>query len=85
MLADVALDELRRARELSQEELARTLGVNQASISKLERRTDMYLSTLRKYVEALGGELEIRAHFRECSVRITQFADMGTSTTKDLL
>jgi predicted transcriptional regulator len=80
-MAEVALDELRRARELSQQELARTLGVNQASISKLERRTDMYLSTLRKFVEALGGELELRANFAEGSVRITQRADMDRDTT----
>jgi transcriptional regulator with XRE-family HTH domain len=76
LLRDIALDELRRARELSQEELARELGINQASVSKLERRADMYVSTLRKFVEALGGELEIRANFPGGSVRITQFSEI---------
>ena len=83
VLRDIALDELRRARELSQEELARELGINQASISKLERRADMYVSTLRKFVEALGGELEIRANFPEGSVRITQFSDITRARPRD--
>jgi len=76
LLAELPLQELRRARELSQEELAQALGVNQATVSKLERRTDMYISTLRRFIEALGGELEITARFREGSVRIGQFEDI---------
>jgi len=76
LLAELPLQELRRARQLSQEELAETLGVNQATVSKLERRTDMYISTLRRFVEAMGGELEITARFREGSVRIDQFEDI---------
>jgi len=76
LLAELPLQELRRARELSQEELAQALGVNQATISKLERRTDMYISTLRRFVEAMGGELEITARFREGSVRIGQFEEI---------
>jgi transcriptional regulator with XRE-family HTH domain len=77
LLGELPLQELRRARELSQEQLAEALGVNQATISKLERRADMYISTLRRFVEALGGELEITARFREGSVRIGQFEDLG--------
>jgi hypothetical protein len=46
------------------------LGINQATISKLERRTDMYLSSLRRFVEAMGGELEITATFPDGRVRI---------------
>jgi transcriptional regulator with XRE-family HTH domain len=76
LLAELPLQELRRARELSQEELASTLGVNQASVSKLERRADMYISTLRKFVEALGGELEITARFPEGAIRIKQFEEL---------
>jgi transcriptional regulator with XRE-family HTH domain len=76
LLAELPLQELRKARELSQEELAEALGVNQATISKLERRADMYISTLRRFVEALGGELEITARFREGTVRISQFEDL---------
>lgn len=63
MLAQLTLAELRRARAMTQEQLAADLHVGQASIAKLERRTDMYLSTLRRFVEAMGGELEIVASF----------------------
>lgn len=75
MLAELPLHELRRARELSQEQLAQTLGEKQPSISRLEQRTDMYISTLRRYIEAMGGELDIVARFPEGAVRITQFAE----------
>ena len=70
LLAELPLQELRQARALSQAELAEVLGLNQATISKLERRTDMYLSSLRRFVEAMGGELEITANFPEGRVRI---------------
>ena len=60
---DLSLAELRRARLMTQDQLAADLHVGQASIAKLERRTDMYLSTLRRFVEAMGGELEIVARF----------------------
>ena len=73
MLAEMALDELRHAREKTQQELAKVLDVNQAAVSKLESRIDMYVSTLRKYIEALGGQLEINARFPDGIVRITQF------------
>jgi len=72
---EMALDELRSARQLTQSELADVLRVDQGSISKLERRTDMYISTLRRYVEAMGGSLQIRAVFPEGEVQITQFED----------
>lgn len=57
------LGELRRARAMTQERLAADLHVNQASIARIERRNDMYLSTLRRVVGAMGGELEIVARF----------------------
>ena len=56
-IGEMALDELRHARQLTQAGLASTLGVDQGSISKMERRTDMYISTLRSYVEAMGGRI----------------------------
>jgi len=76
LLDELPLQELRQARALSQEELAEVLGLNQATISKLERRTDMYLSSLRRFVEAMGGELEISASFPEGKVRIQLFEDL---------
>jgi transcriptional regulator with XRE-family HTH domain len=76
LLAEMPLQELRQARELSQKELAEVLGINQATISKLERRTDMYLSSLRRFVEAMGGELEIAATFPDGRVRIQLLEDL---------
>jgi transcriptional regulator with XRE-family HTH domain len=77
--ADMPLAELRQARERSQEELARKLKVNQPAVAKLEKRTDMYVSNLRRYVEALGGSLEITARFPEGTVNITNFGDLEKS------
>ena len=71
--AEMALDELREAREMTQVHLAKILGVNQAAVSKLERRTDMYVSTLQDFVKALGGELKITVRFPEGTVEIDQF------------
>ena len=76
LLAELPLQELRQARALSQQELAEVLGLNQATISKLERRTDMYLSSLRRFVEAMGGELEISARFPDGKVLIQLFEDL---------
>ena len=76
LLAEMPLQELRQARALSQQELAEVLGLNQATVSKLERRTDMYLSSLRRFVEAMGGELEISASFPDGKVRIQLFEDL---------
>ena len=57
------LPELRKMRNLSQTTLAKLLDISQGDVSKLERRTDMYLSTLRSYIEAAGGKLQIVAQF----------------------
>ena len=70
---EATLRQLREARERSQVEMAKKLHINQAAVSKLERRTDMYLSTLRGFIEAMGGKLEIVARFPNQAVRITQF------------
>jgi DNA-binding transcriptional regulator YiaG len=79
MLTEMALHELRHAREMSQEELARELHVGQPAVAKLERRADMYVSNLRRYIEALGGRLEITARFPETSVTITNFSEIGAA------
>ena len=78
-LAEMPLSELRTARQLTQESLAKSLGINQAAVSKMERRTDMYISTLRQFVVAMGGELEIIARFPDGVIRIQQFKDAETS------
>jgi ribosome-binding protein aMBF1 (putative translation factor) len=75
--AEMALGELRQALQLSQAELATSLQVKQPAISRLEQRTDMYVSHLRKVIEAMGGELDIIARFPEGEVRIDNFSGLG--------
>lgn len=61
LVAEVeGLKALRQLAERSQEQIAETLGVKQPSVHKIERQTDLYLSTLRRFVEAAGGTLELR-------------------------
>jgi transcriptional regulator with XRE-family HTH domain len=59
---EMTLQALRRQIELTQEDLAERLDIRQGNISKVEKRSDMLISTLRSYVEALGGKLELVAH-----------------------
>ncbi|HEV2961731.1 MAG TPA: XRE family transcriptional regulator [Candidatus Angelobacter sp.] len=72
---EMFLTGLRDIRRVSQDDLAKRLKVSQATVSKMERRSNMYLTTLRKLVAALGGELEISARFPEGVVKIKQFGD----------
>jgi transcriptional regulator with XRE-family HTH domain len=60
---EMTRQELRRARERTQVQVAKALGINQDSVSRLEQRSDLLLSTLRSYVEALGGSLSLIAKF----------------------
>ena len=77
MIRDMALAELREAHALTQVQFAKLLGVEQAAVSKMERRTDMYISTLQTAIKAMGGDLEIRAIFPDGVVRIDQFRDIA--------
>ena len=70
MLLEMQLQELRKSRNVTQVELADLMQVEQASISKLERREDMYVSTLREYVRALGGELKLVAAFPDGEIQV---------------
>ena|ERR1039458_1175003 len=72
----MVLAELRDALRMTQQELAQTLHVDQSAVSKLEHRTDMYVSTLGRCIAAMGGQLEIRAVFPQGTVRITQFEQL---------
>lgn len=74
--AALPLAELRQARHFSQEQLAAALEVKQPAVAKIEKKADMYISTLRRFIEAMGGELEIRARFPEGDVTISQFEDL---------
>ncbi|MET0481507.1 MAG: XRE family transcriptional regulator [Aestuariivirgaceae bacterium] len=59
------LQQLRKARQLTQAQLAQTLGKDQVAISQIEKRADMLLSTLRRYVEAMGGQLDLVIQFKD--------------------
>ena len=76
---ELTLRDLRKAHKMSQKKLAAMLGVTQMSVSNFERRSNMRLSTLREYVEALGGELQLRAIFPgRRAVTIKTFSEVGS-------
>jgi len=68
---EMALQQLRKARHLTQEQMARALKIGQDSVSRLESRSDLLISTLRSYVEAMGGALKIVVEFKEGSAVIS--------------
>ena len=74
---EMTLAELRQARQLTQATLSNTLQVGQAAVAKMEKRTDMYVGNLRRFVEAMGGQLDVVARFPEGSVKIGNFAEIG--------
>jgi len=73
ILADMLLVEIRKQMGLTQKELAAALNIKQPTLSKLEAREDMHIGTLRRIIEALGGELELIAHLPGVDVRLNQF------------
>jgi transcriptional regulator with XRE-family HTH domain len=75
MMAEMLLSEIRREVGLTQEELAASVGIKQPTLSRLESQDDMQVSTLRRLIQALGGELELIAHLPGGAIRITQFSD----------
>jgi len=77
LAAEMPMHELRQAKALSQAAVAKRLQITQAAVSKLEHRADVYVSTLRDYIEAMGGRLEIVARFPDGEVRISNFAEEG--------
>jgi DNA-binding XRE family transcriptional regulator len=82
MMSEMGLAQLREAMDLTQESLADTLHVKQASISKMERRSDMYISTLSKIIEAMGGELQIVANMPNGKVLIRQFTKIREAASE---
>ena len=63
ILENMTLEDMRKARKLTQESMAELLGIRQDSVSRLEKRADLLLSTLRSYVKAMGGDLKLVAEF----------------------
>ncbi len=76
MKAEMPLHALRSALALSQEQIAQALDVDQPAVSRIERRADMMLTTLARFIDAMGGTLEVRAAFPEGSVRISGLAEI---------
>ena len=74
---EMALAELRQSLKISQAQLAEKLQIKQPAISRLENRTDMYVSHLRQVIEAMGGELKITAKFPDVEVTITNFENLA--------
>lgn len=72
---EMTLEEVRKSRGRSQEELASELSVGQPAVAKLEKRPDMHVSNLRRYVEALGGTLQITARFPDADIVISQVGE----------
>lgn len=77
MMAEMLLAEIRRQTGITQVALAESLGIKQPTLSKLESQTDMQISTLRRVIEALGGDLELIAHLPGGDIRIRQFTPDG--------
>jgi len=73
LIDEMPLQELHKALDLTEQQIAATLDLNAAAVSKVESQTDMYVSTLRRFVEAMGGELRIVAYFPQGNVEINQF------------
>lgn len=78
---EMALQELRQALNMTQTELAEKLHVNQAAVSKFENQSDIYISTLRRILSGMGGELRITAHFEDGDVQINQFNELHDKAT----
>ncbi|MCE7936017.1 MAG: helix-turn-helix domain-containing protein [Chlorobi bacterium CHB2] len=77
------LYELRQALRLSQEQIAESLKIKQSTVSKMERNTDILISTLRRYLEAMGARLVIKAEFPGGTVEINQFQDLELPTQNE--
>ena len=66
-IASIRLQQVRKSHHITQKKLAREMGLSQSALSELERRPNITISALQRYIEALGGQLEIKAVFQEGS------------------
>jgi|FLOH01.1.fsa_nt_gi transcriptional regulator with XRE-family HTH domain len=78
ILYEIDLQGVRKALKLTQNQLAATLKVNQAAVSKMENQSDMFISTLRRFLEAMGANLKIVAEFPDQQIVINQFEELRT-------
>ena len=82
MQAELRLGELRSRRGLSQATVAQALDVSQPNISRIEQEEDVYLSTLARYVAALGGHIEVNAVFPDETITLLRDPDVSESSTE---
>lgn len=82
-LEQLALGEIRRARSLTQTQLANALGVTQAQVSRIEHQTDLFLSTLASYIEAMGGELDLIATFPDQASVSISIGDLAANPREE--
>jgi DNA-binding XRE family transcriptional regulator len=76
---EMTMRELRKARKITQAELAKALGVKQEQVSRSEKRADIHLSTLKRSIEAMGGSLTLVAEFpNSAPVKLSGFTDLTT-------
>ena len=81
---EMSLKDLRKARELTQEHMAELLGIGQEGISRLEKRSDLLISTLRNYLARMGGQLELVVRFRDRpAVLLQDLAELDTAAPKN--
>jgi DNA-binding XRE family transcriptional regulator len=74
---EMTMRELRKARKMTQVEMAKALGIGQEQVSRIENRTDLHISTLRRSIEAMGGELTLMAKFPDgAPIQVKGFAEM---------
>lgn len=79
MERELTLAELRRALDFTQQQIAASLDTNQSGVSRIEHQTDLFISTLRSYIEAMGGKLELRAIFPDGEVSIRTIEEIEHS------
>lgn len=80
---EMTLQEMRKQQNLTQEQVAQLLGIGQENVSRLERRNNLYVSTLRDYVNAVGGKLHLIVEFPDREpIKLLDHND-STTTTKD--
>ena len=82
LLATIPLQELQRARELTQQQMASTLHVDQNEVAKIEAEADLYVGTLKRFIAALGGELEVIARFPQGNITIDEFRQLEIHAEK---
>jgi transcriptional regulator with XRE-family HTH domain len=78
-----ALRQLRQAHDLTQQAMANALGLDQGAISKIENRGDMLISTLRSYVEAMGGSLKLVVEFEDGAVELAAIGETLSTSVKN--